>query len=205
MIIYGRVLSPFTRRVLIWATLQDRGFEHRPIQVVGEEFEALKKIHPGGRTPVVELADGSRLVDSAAIIDWMEWSAPIDVRLLPQDELSRRHAAATMGQATAAMEKGVAYFYELNRRPEAHRWMDWAERCADQIVGSLKAIEAACPDTAFFGGLKPNGVDVSTTVLADFIGATSPALIDTGFPKLTALAARANALPAFDKWHPKHL
>lgn len=204
MIIYGRTLSPFTRRVLIWATMQDRGFDHRPIQVVGEEFETLKTINPAGRVPVVELPDGTRLVDSASIIDYFEFTAPIDSRLLPQDEIDRRQAAMVIGHATAAYEKGVAYFYELNRRPEEHRWMDWAERAAGQVKGSLGAIEAATPDVGFFGGNDPNGVDISVTVLVDFLQVAAPALIDAGYPKLTTLAARAAALPAFAQWNPKN-
>ena len=142
MIIYGRLLSTFTRRTLIWATLQDRGFEHRPIQVVGEEFEDLIKVHPGGRVPAVELPDGTVLVDSAAIIDYLEFSAPIDMRLMPQDELSRRQAAALFGHATAGAEKATAHFYETNRRPEPYRWADWADRLARQVGGSLDVLEA---------------------------------------------------------------
>ena len=205
MIIYGRLLSTFTRRTLIWATLQDRGFEHRPIQVVGEEFEDLIKVHPGGRVPAVELPDGTVLVDSAAIIDYLEFSAPIDMRLMPQDELSRRQAAALFGHATAGAEKATAHFYETNRRPEPYRWAEWADRLARQVGGSLDVLEAACPDAGFYGGTAPNGVDVGVVPLVDFIETTNPALMGAGRPKLKALAARANALPAFEKWHPKHM
>lgn len=205
MIIFGRSLSPFTRKILIWATLQDRGFEQRPIQVVGEDYETLRTIHPGARVPVVELADGTRLVDSAAIIDYFEFTAPIEARLLPQEERGRREAARLVGHARAACEKAVAYFYELNRRPEPYRWMDWAERAADQTRGSLRELEAAAPEVGFFGGVRPNGVDIPAVVLVDFLQTTSPALIDTGSPKLTAMAARANALPAFSASHPKNM
>lgn len=205
MIIYGRLLSPFTRRLLIWATLQDRGFEHRPIQVVGDDFAELKKIHPGGRTPVVVLDDGTTLVDSAAIQDYFEFSAPIEAKLLPQDEAGRRHAARLIGHATAIKEKAMAYFYELNRRPEPYRWQDWADRAADQATGSLALLEAECPESGFFAGDAPGGVDIAVVVAYDFTAATSPALLGEAYPKLAALAARANAMPAFDRWHPKHM
>jgi glutathione S-transferase len=31
MILYGRFLSPFVRRVAVWMNLQGRAFEHAPV------------------------------------------------------------------------------------------------------------------------------------------------------------------------------
>lgn len=205
MIVYGRLLSAFTRRVLVWATLQERAFEHRPIQVVGDEFEELKKIHPGGRVPVVVFENGVRLADSAAIVDWLEWTAPVEKRLLPQDPDARLQALALYGHANAATEKGVSFFYEKARRPEAFRWTEWMDRCAEQVSGSLAVLEEACPSEGFFAGAAPGGVDIAATSLMDFLAMTSPDVVADRCPKLTALAARANALPAFERWHPKNM
>ena len=41
LILYGRMLSPFVRRVAIWCRLQDRAYESRPLMVKGPWQTAL--------------------------------------------------------------------------------------------------------------------------------------------------------------------
>ena len=49
MILYGRDLSPFVRRIAIWCALQGRELERRPLMVSGPDFEELKGLNPVGR------------------------------------------------------------------------------------------------------------------------------------------------------------
>lgn len=203
MIIHGRILSPFTRRVLVWASLQDLAFEQRDIMVMGPEFDTLKAMHPGGRVPVVELSDGARLVDSRAICDWFESIAAPDKRLIPTDPLPRRDVQQRIAHAEAATDRAVLVFYERSRRPENARSEEWADRLIGQCVGDLDWLEAATPAEGFFGGAAPDGSDVAAVALRDFLDVATPDLAARGYPKLTALAARANALPAFAQWRPR--
>ena len=43
-ILYGRDLSPFARRVAVWAALQGVALERRPLMVNGPDFETLKTV-----------------------------------------------------------------------------------------------------------------------------------------------------------------
>jgi glutathione S-transferase len=42
MILYGRNLSPYARRVAIWCALQGRDIERRELMVAGPDFEEIK-------------------------------------------------------------------------------------------------------------------------------------------------------------------
>ena len=42
MILYGRNMSPFVRRVAIWCALQGRQIERRELMVSGPDFEEIK-------------------------------------------------------------------------------------------------------------------------------------------------------------------
>src|SRR5215475_8705748 len=90
MILYGRYFSPFARRVGAWMILQGRAFEHVPLPPRGSGSEALAEINPMLRIPVLRLDDGTMLIETFAIIDWLEDSAPPDRRLLPVSGESRR-------------------------------------------------------------------------------------------------------------------
>ena len=60
MILYGRNLSPFARRIAIWCALQGREIERRDILVTGDDFKRLATMNPVARVPVLELDDGSK-------------------------------------------------------------------------------------------------------------------------------------------------
>ncbi|MEO1292234.1 MAG: glutathione S-transferase family protein [Pseudomonadota bacterium] len=204
MKVISRNLSPFGRRVMIWLKLQDRPFEQVPLQTAGPDFETLKATNPAGRIPTVVLDDGTRLVDSFAICDYLESTAPVQKRLFPQEVLARRDTMQAYAQSSSVAEKGVALVYDKNRRPEQYHWKEWLERLEGQIKGGLQDLEALAPEAGFIGGEAPNAADIGLVTTYDFIEAVNPYLLEDGYPKLSALAARANALPAFETTHPKH-
>lgn len=203
MILYGRDLSPFTRRVAIWLTLQGRSFDRRPLMVQGEDFDVLKQISPMGRVPILTLDDGPALIESWAICDWLEESAEPSARLLPASGVARRDMMQELAHASSVAEKAVALVYDKNRRPEHLHWADWQERLTGQITGGLRALEAHCPEDGWLsGGDAPMAGDIGFVITHDFIVASNPHLLEIGLPKLSALAARANAIPAFGDTKP---
>jgi len=202
MILYGRDLSPYVRRVAIWCALQGREIERRPLAATDpEESKEIAKVHPGTRVPALVLDDGTVLVDSWAICDWLDEEAG-DRRLVPASGLARRECLRRIGLATATAEKAVAMVYEKNRRPEALHWADWQARVAGQVRGALGALEAIAPTDGFFGGAAPDGSDIATVCAYQFVEATNPWLLDPGFPRLAALAGRAMEIDAVVQTRP---
>lgn len=201
-ILYGRDLSPFARRVAIWAALQGLALERRPLMVNGPDFETLKTVNPMGRVPILVPEDGEPMIETAAILDWMEEQAAPDARLIPAAGKARRDVMQAMAYAHSTVEKGVALVYEKNRRPEEFQWAEWRTRLEGQIAGGLDVLEARAPEAGFHGGARPDGADVCFAIARDFIRATNPHLLEPGYPKLNALADRCNALPAFGASNP---
>ncbi|MCI4660226.1 MAG: glutathione S-transferase family protein [Neomegalonema sp.] len=204
MKVYSRNMSPFGRRVMIWLNLQGHAFEQVPLQTTGPDFEKLKQINPQGRVPVLVLDDGSQLVESAAICDYLETLADPAKKLIPTDPAARLEAMRVIGCATLLMEKSVAYIYESSRRPEEFRWPDWAARLDGQVKGGIAELEALAPDAGFLGGDVPNGADVQCICAVDFLQTTYPQALEGAATKLMALSARANAIDVIEKTHPKH-
>lgn len=195
MILYGRDLSPFVRRIAIWCEMQGRKVERRPIMVTGDDFATLKTLNPVGRVPVLELDDGTRLIESYAIGDWLDETSPNGVRLVPVSGEARRDALQRLALAAGVAEKAVSLVYERNRRPENFHWKEWQQRVVGQVQGGLSAMDAALPEAGWSGGDRPDAGDVSAVIAYQFVEATNPWVLEPGYPRLAAFVARAMELP----------
>lgn len=202
MILYGRNLSPWTRRVVIWLGMQGRAFEQVPLAATEPaDAEAIRAVNPVRRVPALKLDDDTVLTECFAICDWLDETAP-QKRLLPASGIARREALSLVALASATKDKAVAMVYEKNRRPAEFQWPDWQERLADQVRAGLAEVEKALPETGFVAGEAPGGQDIAAVCLYDFIALTNPWLLEPAAPRLAALADRANAIAVFAESKP---
>src|SRR5882762_6483313 len=116
--------SPFVRRVAVSMNLLEIPFEHRNWSV-GKDFELIRRFNPLGRVPTLVTDDGDALVDSAAILDYLDDTVGPDRALLPPTGRQRREALRVMAIAAGAAEKGVLQVYETVFRPEEKRHETW--------------------------------------------------------------------------------
>lgn len=193
MILYGRNLSPFARRVAIWAALQDRKIERQEITVAGADFDTVKKHNPVGRVPILVLDDGTELIETFAICDWLDETTPNGVRLLPESGIARREALQRLALANSTAEKAVALVYDRNRRPEALHWSEWQQRLVGQIKGGLSAMNAAAPEGSWTGDT-PDAGDIATVIAYQFVEVTNPWVLDPAYPRLAAFVGFASGL-----------
>lgn len=191
MILYGRDLSPFARRLAIFCALQDHPVERREILVQGEDFERLKTMNPVGRVPVLELEDGTQLIESYAIGDWLDETSPNGVRMLPAGGFGRRTAFQRLALASGTAEKAVALVYDKNRRPEEFHWHDWQRRLVGQIQGGLTGLDSAVPQEGWSGPSGPDAGDIAAVIAYQFVEATNPWVLEPGFQNLASFAGRA--------------
>ncbi len=71
IILIGMFDSPFVRRVAVSMHLLGIPFEHRNWSV-GKDFERIREFNPLGRVPTLVLDDGEALIESAAILDYLD-------------------------------------------------------------------------------------------------------------------------------------
>ncbi|WP_193336853.1 glutathione S-transferase family protein [Devosia beringensis] len=202
LILHGGKRSPFVRRVAIWLALQDRAFERRPVELFGADFERFRAHNPLSRVPVLTTPDGD-LIETYAIIDYLETTAEPAYRLLPEPGPQRIACQQVIALAHAVAEKGVAFVYETERRPPDLVWPDWVTRLRSQLEEGLAALETQTPATAWFGGTHPNGADAAVVATVDFLGTVAGLTDPATMPRLLALSGRSRALPAFATTHPQ--
>lgn len=197
LILYGGRRSPFVRRIAIWLALQQRPFERRYVNVFGPDFESMKAMNPVGRVPVLSIAEDEHLIETAAIIDYLEDTAPAVMRLIPKSGPDRWRCQQRIACANSVAEKGVALVYEAERRPDHLVWADWRDRLVDQVRGGLVALENMAPHDGWMGGNTPDGSDVAAVCAHDFVAGIAGIDLVADMPKLAALSARANLVAHF--------
>jgi glutathione S-transferase len=198
MILIGMFDSPFVRRVAVSLNLLEVPFEHKNWSV-GTEFELIRQFNPLGRVPTLVQPDGESLIDSSAILDFLDESAE-QRALLPRSGKARRDALRIVSIALGAAEKGVLQLYEIAFRPEEKRYEPWVERCRNQMHGALAELDrlAQSRGDAWLVGARMSQADVTVacvfTFLCDALQVSQSWMI---YPGLAALAGRCEALPEF--------
>jgi glutathione S-transferase len=193
MILVGQYDSPYSRRVAISLMVLGIAYRHDTRSVFGD-FDSMRKTNPLGRIPSLVLDDGTVLIDSAAILDWIDERVGPERALIPQAGIPRRDALQRIALANGAVDKiGGGRNYESLIRPSRYRWPEWIERTTTQGLGALEALNALdWPDTLI------DQAQITAGCAIDYVKVTAPELVPEGrFPVLDALWMRLTARPEF--------
>jgi glutathione S-transferase len=198
MILIGQYDSPFVRRVAIAMRLYGLAFEHRPWSTFGEG-DKIATFNPLRRVPTLVLDDGEALIESAAILDYLDELVGPERAMLAANGPERRRALKAIALATGLGDKAVSLLYERVLRKDQQSKI-WVERCEAQIGGVLKVLEKerAGIASAYWFGEKIGHADIAVACVLRFTGEAHPQLFEqTRYPALAAHAARCEALPVF--------
>jgi glutathione S-transferase len=197
MILIGQYDSPFVRRVAIALRLYKLPFEHRPWSTFGDA-EKIAPYNPLRRVPTLLLDGGEALIESTAILDYLDELVGPKKAMIRESGPERRHALKICALATGLGDKAVSLVYERVLRKDALKL--WVERCEAQIAGVLEALEkerAAVASPYWFGTSIGHG-DIAVACVLRFTGEAHPALFSAArYPALSAHAAACEALPPF--------
>jgi len=196
---YYRSTSSY--RVRIALALKGLDYQALPVNLLkgeqrGADYVAL---NPQGRVPALRTDDGELLVQSPAIIEYLEEVYP-QVPLLPAAAQTRakvRGVAAIIGCDIHPLHN-VSVLNQLRQLghddAQVNQWI------AHWIGQGLAAVEQLIGDQGFCFGDQPGLADV---YLIPQLYAAERFNVDlSGYPRIRRVAALAEAHPAFAKAHP---
>jgi glutathione S-transferase len=199
MILIGQYDSPFVRRVAIALRLYGLPFEHRPWSTFGEG-DKIAPYNPLRRVPTLLLGNGEALIESTAILDYLDELVGLEKAVIAAHGPERRHALKICALATGLGDKGVSLLYERVLRKDQSKI--WVERCEDQIGGVLDVLEKqrAAIASPYWFGARIGHADIAVACVLRFTAEAHPQLFNSArYPALAAHAARCEALPPFQE------
>lgn len=195
MKLIGMLDSPYVRRVAIYLDQAGFAFEHQALSVF-RDFEAFSAINPTVKAPTLVLDDGTVLMDSTLIIDYLE-------SLRPAAQRSTLSAAAvrTLGLALAACEKAVQIVYEHKLRPEQKLHQPWVERVTGQLLAACTLLEKQLQDHGSANTPKTDQAAIMCAVAWSFIQLMVADVVKAdAFPLLRDHAATLEATAVFKRY-----
>jgi glutathione S-transferase len=138
MFLIGQYDSPFVRRTAIALRLYGLPFEHRPWSTFGEA-DKIAPYNPLRRVPTLVLDSGEALIESTAILDYLDELVGPEKAMLPAKGPERRRQLRICALATGLADKAVSLIYERMLRKDQLKL--WVERCEAQIGGVLAVLE----------------------------------------------------------------
>jgi glutathione S-transferase len=197
VILIGQYDSPFVRRVAITMHLYSMPFEHRPWSTFGDG-DKVASFNPLRRVPTLVLDDGEVLIESTAILDYLDELVGPSKALIPDSGRARRAALKICALGTGLGDKAVALFYERVLHKQTSE--TWVNRCRMQINAVLKALEEerSKRTTPHWFGEAMGHADIAVACALRFTSEAHAGTIDLAeWPSLAAHAARCEATEPF--------
>ncbi|MBI1209077.1 MAG: glutathione S-transferase [Azospirillum sp.] len=196
MQLIGMLDSPYVRRVAISLLRLGVPFEHRSLSVF-RTFDEFRSINPVVKAPTLVTDDGTVLIDSTLILDYVETVVASGRSLMPVGGAARCRALRLVGLGLAACEKAVSIYYERTLRPAEKQHRPWLDRVQGQMDAAWDALEqdAAGADSWLLGDqlMQP---DITVAVAWRFANFIIPDCV-VARTALDRLSARAEQLPEF--------
>jgi glutathione S-transferase len=174
-------------------------YDHKPWSTFGDAV-AIAPYNPQRRVPTLVLDSGEALIESTAILDYLDETVGPERAMLPAKGPERRQQLRIIALATGLADKAVSLLYERVLRTE--RLDLWIERCQDQISGVIDVLEKerAAVETPYFFGERIGHADIAVACVLRFTGEAHPELFAPArHPALAMHAARCEALPPFQE------
>ena len=162
------------------------------------EGDKIAPYNPLRRVPTLVLDDGEVLIESTAILDYLDELVGPERAMIAARGPARRHALKICALATGLADKAVSFVYERVLRKEPSKV--WVDRCEAQVGGVLEVLEQARDgvETPWWFGTSIGHADIAVACVLRFAGEAHPALFPAArYPALAAHCAACEALPAF--------
>ncbi|WP_338473578.1 glutathione S-transferase [Pseudomonas sp. MS646] len=197
MKLIGMLDSPYVRRTALSAKCLGIVLEHESVSVF-RHFEQFQRINPVVKAPTLVLDDGSVLMDSTLIIDYLQTLAAPGKRLMPDDAGQRLRSLRLIGLALAACEKSVQIYYERNLRPTDIQHAPWVERVEGQLAAAYGMLEQELQRAPLPTDGTLDQAGITLAVAWSFTNLVVPDQVEgRSFPLISAYTAYAEGLEVF--------
>ncbi|GAB2727541.1 glutathione S-transferase [Comamonas sediminis] len=206
MKLLGSLTSPFVRKVRVVLAEKKLDYRLETVDVWGDRA-TIAMVNPLGKVPCLVLDDGSALVDSRVIVEYLDTLSPVG-RLIPSLGRERAEVRSWEAMADGVLDAAVLarMEYAFAGRTELQRSPAWVERQLGKVWAGLDAMSLGLGEKTYFAG---NGIHISLADIAvgcclAWLRFRFPELDWAGrYPQLAQLLDRLEARPSFAATQPQ--
>jgi glutathione S-transferase len=155
MKLYFSPASPYVRKVMAsaWALDLAATIELLPSAAspVARDM-TIAPVNPLGKVPAAFLPDGTALIDSRTICEYLDSQRP-EAGLIPAAGPARWEALRLHAIADGLLDAALLWRYETVMRPEGLRWQAWIDGLRGKVDAAVAALEVSVPSLAGRGDL----------------------------------------------------
>jgi len=201
MRLIGQLNSPYVRRTAIALRYLGIPFESEALSVFSD-LERFSAINPLLKAPTFVCDDGTVLMDSTLIVDYLAESQSTKTSLIPSSDALRLQDVRLNGLALTAADKAVQRVYEDRLREEGKRDARWIERVEGQLENAWKEIDQLLGQWDSMPTDSSLSMGAITTAVAwTFSTHLLPEIISEWLlPNVNQWVARVESLPLFKEF-----
>ena len=186
MKLLGSLTSPYVRKVRVVLAEKKLDYRLETLDVWGDRA-TIASVNPLGKVPCLVLDDGSVLVDSGVIVEYLDTLSPVG-RLIPSLGRERAEVRSWEAMADGVLDAAVLarMEYAFAGRSAEQRSPAWVERQLGKVWAGLEAMGNGLGQKTYFAG---TGVHIS---LADIAVGCALAWLRFRFPELDWAARHPN-------------
>ena len=206
MKLFGYWRSSATYRVRIAMALKNLDYDYEAVNLLkGEQrSEAYLQKNPTGLVPSLETDDGNIIMQSLAIMEYLEEAYP-ENPILPEDSTLAGHARAIAmsiaSEAQPLMNLRIQHYLKTKGDFDDAAISAWLNKWPAYAMGAVEKI-VTTTSGQFCVGDTPSIADCC--LVPQFFAAGRFGIDLSQFPTLTKINEHCQALPAFEKAHPKN-
>jgi len=204
-ILHNYFRSGTSHRVRIALALKGVDYDYLPVNLRAEEHfqDSFKGIHPQGFVPVLQI-DGRHLIQSPAILEWLEdaYPAPALLPALPDDRAYVRAIAALVGCDIHPLNnRRILEFLRQDYHADEDQILTWCQKwISEGFDGLVRFMKSQKKHGRFCFGDQPGLADVYLVPQMD--SARRFKLDLSPWPMLVAIDQACAALEAFKQAAP---
>jgi glutathione S-transferase len=197
MKLIGVYLSPYVRRVAAALISRSLPYEHVPMNGY-KEYEAASRYNPVGKVPSLVLDDGEVLIDSNAIIDYLNELVP-SAPLIPAGSSARRATLKLAAIGYGVAEQAIRlYGGGRSTAPETD-----TKRWRAQIHSGLRALDEVARESGPLRAKPLDAAAITAVVAVELLALLHPDIeLHPAFPALAAMAAEQRDAAPFARTRP---
>lgn len=196
MKLIGSVTSPYVRKVRV--VMAEKKLDYAFIQEnVWAADTTIGQTNPLGKVPCLVMEDGSALIDSRVIVEYLDTLTPV-CKLLPPNGRDRAEVKDWEALADGVLDAGILVRLETTLRPAAQQSPEWIERQWGKVHGGLRVMSERLGESGFCADNHYSLADVAVACALGWISFRYPDIAWRGdYPNLARLFDKLSERQSF--------